>query len=160
MKELHPPKKLISSIGLGLTDLGNNSDYVSSNIIITTKIWEKLEKPWTQDETIIAQENYKWVTRWELNKPYLLTKIYNDSKELVGIYCDICSPIQREGISFVCYDWYLDVWQPKDSSPVLLDEDELEQAVQNKYLTDKEAQQAKAAAIFLKETLAAESLRE
>jgi len=153
MTEIYPPKKLNSTFGLGPDSLGNRSEYKGNELIITTKSWGALEQPWTQEETIIAQLGYTWVTRWELNKPYLITTIFNQTNELVGIYCDICSPIQREGISFTCYDWYMDIWKEANKLPSMLDEDELAVALQNNYLTLKEAQQAKATALFLVDLL-------
>lgn len=153
MKSLHLPKKLNSTIGLGLSSLGNKSEYIGNNVIITTKVWEQLEEPWREGETIIAQEGYKWVTRWELDKTYLITTIFNENNELIGIYCDICSPITREGISFTCYDWYLDVWKEQNNPPIILDEDELNAAREKEYLSINQVQQAKAAAHFLIELL-------
>jgi predicted RNA-binding protein associated with RNAse of E/G family len=153
MSPIHPPKKMISAVGLGLTSLGNTSEFLGNDVIITTKQWEEIEKHWTQGDTVIAQEGYKWITSWELNKPYLLTKILDAQNNLVGIYCDICSPVQREGISFICYDWYLDVWKTATKPSELLDEDELASALEQNYLTPKEAQIAKATALFLMEAL-------
>jgi predicted RNA-binding protein associated with RNAse of E/G family len=46
-----------------------------------------------------------------------------------GIYANILTPVQVRGSEWFTTDLYLDVWIPADGEPVILDEDELDDAV-------------------------------
>jgi len=98
-------------------------------VIITTEVWGRIPEPWQESGTIIAEEGYTWQTWWERGKPYLRTEFSDSSGALVGTYYDITSPIREDKGTFVCEDLYLDIWHVANGKPVLLDEDELREAV-------------------------------
>lgn len=149
---LHPPKRISSTEGLGL-NTKKHMDYVSNTLAFGTEIWSELEKPWQQDNTIIALPGYVWRTRWEVGKPYIINKYLDDKRKLIGIYCDINRPVEKTKDGFAFDDLYLDVWQIPGSKPVVLDEDELEEAVKAGYISKKEAGWAHKEALKVMELL-------
>lgn len=149
---LHPPRRISSTEGLGL-NTKKQLEYVSDTLAFGTETWGELEKPWQQDDTIIALPGFVWRTRWEVGKPYIINKYLNERRELVGIYCDVCRPVERDGDGFVFDDLYLDVWQVPGKEPILLDEDELVDAVKAGFLSEEEANTARENAVQIKELL-------
>jgi predicted RNA-binding protein associated with RNAse of E/G family len=145
---MHAPKVISSQQGLGLnTDMV--IEYVSDDLAVTAEIWKENIEPWRESGTIIAQKGYKWVTRWETGRPYIITKIYDDSANLVGIYCDISNQVLRVNNGFECRHMYLDVWQTPGLSPIVLDENELLDALDAHYITELDAGEAINAAIVV-----------
>jgi len=145
---LHQPKLMSSYCGLGLNTI-KTIKYRSAHLAIGTEVWGHIEEPWTEGETVIAQEGYTWLTRWETNKPYVITKYFDSSNKLVGIYCDINKPVRRNADGFEFDDLYLDVWQKADEEPIILDEDELSEAVSAGFIDTDEANEAKKVAEYL-----------
>lgn len=107
-----------------------------------TEIWGKIPEPWTESGAIIADQGYKWVTRWEAGKPYIITKFFDEKGELVGVYCDVSRPVKRVEGGFAFDDLYLDVWMVPGREPIILDEDELKAAIAARYVTQAEADHA------------------
>jgi predicted RNA-binding protein associated with RNAse of E/G family len=142
---MHPPKLISSKDGLGLNTT-RQMRHATATLAISTETWGALPCPWTESGTIIAQSGYKWVTRWEVGRPYIITKIYDDAGNFVGTYCDITSAVMQKSNGFECHDMYLDIWQVPGKQPVLLDEDELEQALAASYISKAEADSARLAA--------------
>ncbi len=135
---IHPPRRISSVEGLGINTT-KKLEWVSDTLAFGTETWGELEKPWQQDETIIALAGYVWRTRWEVGKPYIINKYLDEKGKLVGIYCDICRPVEKVGEGLAFDDLYLDVWQIPGHDPVLLDEDELEGAIKVGYISQEEA---------------------
>lgn len=142
---LHPPKRISSTEGLGIHTTKEMA-HVSESISIGTETWNDMSEPWKEGETIIAEPGYSWVTKWQVGKPYVLTKFFNAEANLVGTYCDISRPVERIGDEFSFTDLYLDVWQPAGKEPIILDQDELEEATKASYITQEEAERARAVA--------------
>ncbi|MDO8649708.1 MAG: DUF402 domain-containing protein [Candidatus Berkelbacteria bacterium] len=149
---LHPPRRISSTEGLGI-NTEKQLDYVSGLLAYGTETWGELEKPWRQDNTIIALPGYVWRTRWEVGKPYIINKYLDDKGELIGIYCDITRPVEKTEDGFAFDDLYLDVWQIQGGEPVILDEEELEDAVKAGYISLEEASTARSEAEKVKELL-------
>lgn len=149
---LHPPKRISSGEGLGL-NTKKKLDFVNETLAFGTETWGDLEKPWQQDDTIIALPGFVWRTRWEVGKPYIINKYLNERGELVGIYCDICRPVEKEGDGFAFDDLYLDVWQIPGEEPTILDEDELVESVRAGFLSEEEANTTREIAVQIKELL-------
>lgn len=150
---VHPPKYISSSEGLGVNTM-KRLEFLSENIAIGTEVWQELPTPWREGETIIAKCGYRWITKWEAGKPYIITKFYDAQENLVGIYCDASRPVQKIAGGFAFDDLYLDVWQVPGEKPVILDEDELEAAVQAGFIKQSEAISARETAALLRQKLA------
>lgn len=116
---------------------------VNDRISIGTEIWNDLEDPWHEGEIIIAKPGYIWRTKWELGKPYIITKIQDEKSNLIAVYCDVARPVQAAGNGFTFIDLYLDVWIPYGQAPIIIDENELDNAVAASYITSDEAAEAR-----------------
>ena len=139
---LHPPRYISSIEGLGVGTT-KSMRHISERVSIGTEVWNNMEEPWKEGATVIAEPGYIWTTKWELGKPYIITKFQDAAANLIAIYCDVARPVQaiEGGFSFV--DLYLDVWQIPGKEPKILDEDELEQAVEASYISPEEADEAR-----------------
>lgn len=139
---LHPPKQISSTEGLGVNTT-KTMRRISDRVSIGTEVWNDMEEPWREGDTIIAMPGYVWTTKWELDKPYVITKFHDTAAHLVGMYCDVARPIQASGEGFIFTDLYLDVWQIPGKEAIILDEDELADAVNAAYITPDEAEEAR-----------------
>lgn len=153
---LHPPKRISSIEGLGFNTV-KKLDWIDDKLAYGSEVWSDLDKPWRQDDVTIALPGYLWKTRWELGKPFIITKYLDDQGQLVGVYCDICRPVEKIGNGFEFDDLYLDVWQIPGSAPVILDEEELDDAIKAGYLTKDEATIARQYAEEVKQLLLTKS---
>jgi len=149
---IHSPKHISSSQGLGLNTV-KEMVFLNDNVAIGIERWNKLDESWSESGVIIAQEGYSWITKWETGKPYIITKFLNETGDIVGIYCDVSTPVERTDESFAFIDLYLDVWQVPGQSPVILDEDELRKAISAKYVSKEDADSAQYVAEQLIEEL-------
>ncbi len=147
-KNIHPPKKITNWNGLGV-GTAKIMRYVTDDFGVGTEIWQEVTEPWKEGDTIIADIDYRWITKWEHGKPYLITKFMNADDELVGVYCDITRPVVYNRVESYFEDLYLDVWQPANAAPVILDEDELVLAVAAGHVTRDEANAARKVALQL-----------
>lgn len=138
---IHKPKRIRSSDGLGLNTT-KRMELLSDTVGIGTELWGPLDEDWAESGTVIAREGYLWRTKWRVGNNYIITKFYDTNRNLVGVYCDICRPVERYGKGFVFDDLYLDVWYVPGRTPVILDIDELQEAVKLHYVAESEARYA------------------
>lgn len=138
---IHKPKLISSIEGLGLKTI-KDMQYQSEGVGIGTEIWTEVQAPWKEGEVVIALPGYKWVSRWEVGKPYVITKFYDNKGNFVAMYCDICRPVRQIAGGFEFDDLYLDVWQPEGMPVTILDEDELRDALELNYITKSDAHAA------------------
>jgi predicted RNA-binding protein associated with RNAse of E/G family len=111
---------------------------------VTTEVWNEIGEAWrAQEGFVFADTGYKWVTKWEEGKNHTVTEFIDATGKLVGAYFDIGSTVTKTPSGFEYDDWYLDVFQPAGERPVLLDENEMEQAVQAGFLTEEQAEIAR-----------------
>lgn len=139
---LHPPKNVSSAEGLGLNTT-KSMQRISDSESIGTEVWNEMDEPWREGLTIIAEAGYVWTTKWEVGEPYIVTKFQDAALNLIAIYCDVARPVEKIEDRFTFVDLYLDVWQQPGKDPIILDEDELEDAVGAGYISNDEAIQAK-----------------
>jgi predicted RNA-binding protein associated with RNAse of E/G family len=135
---IHPPTRISSIEGIGL-NTSKTMKYETENFGIGTEVWGELEKPWRQDNTIIAMPGYKWITHWEVGKPYIVSRFYDAKGNYIATYCDVARPLRRVDGGFETDDLYLDAWQIAGTAPIILDEDELEMAIVAGYISKEEA---------------------
>lgn len=134
---IHPPKHISSIEGLGINTT-KTMHRINDRVSVGNEIWNDMKEPWSEGEVIIAKPGYTWTTKWEVGKPYIITKFKNKDGQLIGIYCDISTPVVAIKGGFSFNDLYLDVWQIPGKLPVILDENELEDALSAKLLTYNE----------------------
>ncbi len=92
----------------------------------------------TPDERCILGKNLKWLEIYPDDANYCITAIYDKSNKIVEWYIDIADSLGTEnGIPYED-DLYLDVVLLPSKKAILLDEDELEEAFENKMITKKQ----------------------
>lgn len=72
-------------------------------------------------------------------RPWEVGAFYGPDDELAGYYTNLVEPPEPEGREWTIRDRCLDLWQPADGAPRILDEDELREAVESGGLDPEEA---------------------
>lgn len=107
------------------------------NKFISTK-----EKWIVEKNKCILDDNYKWLQFYDYACKNCLTAMYDDKDEIVEWYFDIAKEIGKENGMPYEDDMYLDLVLLPNGKIILLDEDELEEALKNKQITEKEFKEA------------------
>ena len=87
----------------------------------------------------LADNGYYWLQVGIKNKNYWLAAMYDINKKLIQYYIDITkeNKIYTNGKSYF-YDLFLDIVQLSDGSVLLLDKDELVDALNNKLIDEND----------------------
>ena len=114
-----------------------NEDYFKGYICLV-KI-KNVKHPWIiNDEDYsgcILDENYEWLEIYPDNEKYAITVMYDDKKNLIEWYFDMVKLNGVEnGIPYID-DLYLDLVIRRNGNQIILDEDELEEALNEKDIT-------------------------
>lgn len=92
----------------------------------------------TAEERCILGNNLKWLEIYPDNENYCITAIYDKKDQIVEWYIDVADKIGTEnGVPYED-DLYLDVVIVPNGKIILLDEDELEEAYQNNFITKEQ----------------------
>ncbi len=99
----------------------------------------KIKNPYILENGICMRDTgYKWLEFYDYNSRVRLTAMYDEKNEIVEWYFDIARMIGKEnGIPYED-DLYLDVLLTKEGNIILLDEDELKEALERRELTEEE----------------------
>lgn len=119
----------------------NNSDFKGDIALIK---FNKMYQPYMAKNVnlCMANDNYKWLEFYDYNKKCKLTAMYNERNEIVEWYLDIARKIGIEnGIPYED-DLYLDVVVTPIGEIILLDEDELKDALNRMEITMLEYENA------------------
>ena len=95
---------------------------------------------------IIAANGYSAIWFVFKDKWFDVGKFYDESGRWLGYYCDIVKPIRRltSGASTsILTDLFLDIWIDSDGEAYVLDEDELEEAVRQSFISKNLAAKAR-----------------
>jgi predicted RNA-binding protein associated with RNAse of E/G family len=108
------------------------------------KVREPLIVNYEDRSICIVEHGYKWVQYFPKGESYVITVMLNENKKVVQWYIDIC---YSHGVTANGVPWYKDLYLdiiifPDDRRWVLLDEDELDEALQNGAITRKEYEYA------------------
>lgn len=140
MLEINKPHLIQSNVAYG-EDNTITEQVISDIITISTEYWTKEPtRKWIDAGVVTAKKGFKWITKWELGKNYISTKILDTNDNLVGTYWDITSEVTKENGHYQAYDWYLDVFRTAGNHAVVLDEDELVEALEAGFLTKNEVE--------------------
>lgn len=89
-------------------------------------------------EVCLLDENYIWYEVYPDNDNYAITIMYDDKGDLIQWYFDISKSIGvKNGIPYE-EDLYLDMLIKPNGEMLVLDEDELEEALKNKDITKED----------------------
>jgi len=90
----------------------------------------------------ILDSNYKWLEFYDYNSKVKLTAFYDESNKIVEWYFDIAKEIGKENGLPYEDDMYLDVLVTDSGKLILLDEDELKDALDKNQITELEFEDA------------------
>jgi len=104
-------------------------------------------KPTVAFGKIIADNGYLAIWFIFKNRWYDIGKFYDPSGKWLGYYCDIIQPVPKlladRSRTVKITDLYLDLWISAENEFLVLDENELADALEKRYLTEKMARRAK-----------------
>ena len=115
----------------------NNNDFNGDIALIN---FEKLEEPYVVKDInlCMANDNYKWLEFYDCNSKIRLTAMYDNNDKIVEWYFDIAKEIGKEnGIPYED-DLYLDVVVNQNGEIILLDENELKEALDRLEISKKD----------------------
>ncbi|GAA0362956.1 DUF402 domain-containing protein [Bacillus horti] len=127
--------------------------------IIMDKVKEPLNVGYDGIELCLADSGYTWIMFFPKGEFYSLALMLNDRYEMIQGYFDIIKSLEYspEGIPIIT-DLYLDVVYLPNGQVYLLDEDELEVALNTEVITEEEYSLAKREASKLFQSLSTQSL--
>jgi predicted RNA-binding protein associated with RNAse of E/G family len=94
---------------------------------------------------VIAATGYWAIWFVFKDKWFDVGKFYDSSKKWLGYYCDIIKPVKRMmcgSKTTILTDLFLDIWITSDGSVYVLDQDELENAIQQGFVSKSLAAKA------------------
>lgn len=123
------------------------------------KVNEPLIVKQRERSVCIVDDGYLWLVFLPNNEYYALTTLYNAQGEIIEWYFDITNQngVDEEGCPFFD-DLYLDVVVTPSSKVTLLDEDELDDALESKMITIEQYKFAHAKAKDIMEGIARDKL--
>ena len=110
---------------------------------IYLNIFKEVSAPFVLENGLCIQDtNYKWLEFYDYNSKVRMSAVYNEKNEIVEWYFDIARSIGKEkGVPYED-DLYLDVVLGPTGRIILLDEDELKEALERNEMTREEYNQA------------------
>lgn len=99
---------------------------------------EVKEKTVIPNGKCIIDNNYKWLEFYDYNSKVKLTAIYDENNKIIEWYFDIAREIGKEKDVPYEDDLYLDVIVTPEGEIILLDEEELKNALDRMEITEKE----------------------
>jgi len=116
----------------------------SNRLVVTSSI--KPTHPLEVFGKVIADEGYLAIWFIYRNKWYDIGKFYDRCKNWIGYYCDIVKPVRKllNGTSRteILTDLFLDLWITPHGRHIILDEDELERALNRHEISSSLARRA------------------
>ncbi len=107
------------------------------------KLRDPLMKAYKGKKLCLADENYLWLQHFPARERFVVTTMFDDKGHVVQWYIDIC---RKQGTTDQGVPWfddlYLDIVVLPSGEVMLLDEDELEDAVKSGEITRNEAEDA------------------
>ena len=98
----------------------------------------------SEGDKVLADNGYQWLELAPKDGNWVMTVMYRSNGELFQIYFDITQKnVIFENGDAVFYDMFLDVMVNENKEISILDEDELEEALQKKIITEEEFEIAK-----------------
>ena len=109
------------------------------SILCMDKVREPLIIQYEQRDICIIGDGHTWIQHFPKNTYHSMTTMIDENDHIVQFYFDIAKDIGRTetGIPYMD-DLYLDVVYMPNEKPFLLDEDELDDALDSKIITQHE----------------------
>lgn len=133
------PSKRILKKRYAHTHLKDGTFEGDISILCMDQVREPLIIPYKLTEICIIAQGYTWIQHFPTNTYHSLTTMIDDNDQIVQFYFDIIKSIGKTetGMPYMD-DLYLDVVYIPNEKPFLLDEDELDEALDSKTITQNE----------------------
>lgn len=127
--------------------------------LLLDRVQEPLMVSYAGEEVCIADHGFTWLMFFPKNHFYSLTVILDEKDEVVQWYYDVIKSIEysKEGIPII-NDLYLDLVYLPDGKIYMLDEDELDEALEEGVISQADYDLAKQEAFRLYDCLSNKSL--
>ena len=114
----------------------NFSGFVS--VILIDKVKEPLYVSTSKEPCCIVDNGYIWLQHFPDNANYALTTMFNPDKEIIQWYFDICdgNKVDPSGMPYFI-DLYLDIVVQPSGEITLLDEDDLQEALNKQEISQE-----------------------
>ncbi len=99
-------------------------------LIISEFTFSGLPKPSVLEGKIVTENGYRGILFEFVDEWYEIIKIWDHDGDLVGYYCNINAPPVMFDGGYEITDLFLDLWVYPDLECIVLDEDELLEAVE------------------------------
>ena len=111
--------------------------------IFVEKANKKFEVSYEEEEFLILNDGYTWVQLIPLNEHYTVTIMFDEKKEIIQWYIDITNMNGIDSDGRIFYDdLYLDVVITKERKVLLLNEKEINSALDNFIITSEQYKNA------------------
>lgn len=111
--------------------------------IFVEKVNKKFEVSYGNEEFLILDDGYTWIQLIPLEKHYTVTIVFDNNKDIVQWYIDITNMNGIDSDNRIFYDdLYLNVVITKQRKVVLLDEHDLNRALDNFVITSEQYKNA------------------
>jgi len=109
------------------------------SIIYILKVREPLVLEVAGEKLCLVDDGFIWIQHFPKDCNYALTTMFNEKHEVVQWYFDVCNGNKINSLGIPYYDdLYLDVVLMPTGEILLLDEDELEQALKDNDITKEQ----------------------
>ncbi len=117
------------------------------------KVTEPLFVRYDGHALCIVDHGYSWLQHFPIGKPYTLTTVFNEMGKIVQWYMDICQNNERNEEIPYWVDMFLDIVVLPSGEIFLLDEEELEEALGERVISQIQYDFAKQEAVKLIELI-------
>lgn len=76
-------------------------------------------------------------------QPFAIMRVHDGEGVLLGYYCDVTTPLERAPLGYLRTDLFLDLWLGAAGERIVLDEDELEDALGAAVITAEQGEYAR-----------------
>jgi len=131
-----------------LLDIPAELLYVNDEVIVTSHILEGTSEPLIIDGETVVENGCRAVFAEYRKQWHDVAKIFKPDgtgEGFTGYYTDINTPSEERDDGYWTKDLFLDLWISPDRLRIMvLDEDEFDEAIRNKWITEVEARSARA----------------
>jgi len=101
-------------------------------------------KPLIIEESVLLDKSCMGVWFVSQKEWHDIGAIYDRHKGFKGYYCDICTPIKKTSDGYEMTDFFIDLWVFPDGRFLVLDQDEFDRAVEQRWISPDQTAKVKA----------------
>lgn len=124
-------------------EIVNNDNYACACLLDIKSVSKKWEVPRENGTEIVLDNNYKWLTLYPTSENYSIITIFDDKNELKEMYFDIAKKVKYKARIPFTKDLYLDIVLTKENNVRFVDEEELNEALKNGDIKQKDYELAR-----------------